>query len=465
MPRLNIDTDGKVQLNSEDLIGVSAAILGITGSGKSNTAAVLIEEGLANGLPMTIIDTDGEHWGLKEKFEILVAGRGEHVDVEIGPLQAARLAELSVRQRLPVILDIGEMSLDEQFEMVKAYLDKLWEVCSILREPYQVVVEEAHEFVPQGGRTPVKDILIRIFKRGRKRGLSCVLVSQRSQKVDKEVLTQARLFFLHRVIHPVDLRVYQDLIPLPAKQVDQIAGDLKSGQAGVLWNNRLTIAYIRLRSTFHAGATPTMNGAPLPKLREIDKAILDGLRSAVSEETKPEAAQPDPAGAARIQELERQVAALRTENQRLCDELKARPPEVTRADEAVIRLAPDDKPLDDAKDKPYRSTRRQREVFEFLIADLLKMSIRHRKMLRFLVEREPQVFSLRDIARRLDYSETSLQTRWIDLFQTGLIQRTGKGRYMRFSSKARAYFKAEFPDLDTEELAKDLLLKLFKKEV
>lgn len=470
MSLLRLDVDNKVNIQSEALIGVSAAILGITGSGKSNTAAVLIEESLTNGLPMTIVDIEGEHWGLKERFEILVAGRGEHVDVEVGLEKAEQLVELSVRQRLSVILDLGEFSLDEQFDFLVAYLTRLWEVCSSLKQPYQVVVEEAHEFVPQGGRTPVKEILIRIFKRGRKRGLSCVLVSQRSQKVDKEVLTQARLFFLHRVIHPVDLRVCQDLIPLPARQVDQMITSLSSGQAAVLFENKLTVAQIRLRSTFHAGATPSLGETPLPTLREIDKAILNVLRApaAAPRETEASPAKEHPQAAGEIAELRRQIELLKAENQRLCEQIKNSivKPVVGSQVDIVPKTQPEDDSEPGTPDgKPYRSTKRQQKLFDFLLTDIFGLSIRHRKMLRFLVEREGRVFSMRDIARALDYSESSLETRYLDLLQLGLIQRTGSGKGRRYTSKATEYFRTEFPDLDPEALRETLLSKLMHKEV
>lgn len=466
MTLLRLDEDNKLNIHSDALIGVSAAILGITGSGKSNTASVLVEELLASGFPMTIIDIEGEYWGLKEKFEILVAGRGEHADVEVGLEHAEKLAELSARRRIPVILDMNEFSQDEMFDFLLPYFKKLWEVCSALRQPYQVILEEAHEFVPQGPRTPLKEILTRIALRGRKRGLATVLVSQRSPKVDKDLLTQTPLVFLHKVVHPVDLRVYQDLIPLPARQVDEIIGGLKAGEAVVLFRNRPMTVRIRLRTTFHAGATPSLAETPLPKLREIDRAILDELRSPTRQaEASPDSVlktRSDPKDTRQIAELQRQVELLRAENQRLCDQIRA------SAEKDVVVSAPGvaSEPEPGTPDgKPCRSSKRQQQLFDYLLTDIAGLSVRHRKMLRYLVEREGRVFTLRDIARTLDYSESSLATRCLDLLQIGLIQRTGKGRARRYSSKATAYFQAQFPDIPAEELREKLLVKLMKYQV
>ena len=76
---LNISRD--LNLNLEDLIGQCIAILGIRGSGKSNTAGVIFEELLQNNYPLSIVDIEGEYFGLKEKYEVLVVGTGEGVEI------------------------------------------------------------------------------------------------------------------------------------------------------------------------------------------------------------------------------------------------------------------------------------------------------------------------------------------------------------------------------------------------
>jgi len=284
MPTLNLDTTNKLNLQTQDLIGRCVAVLGISGSGKTNTAAVLVEELLASGVPMTIVDIEGEYWGLKEKHEVLVAGRSEHADVEFDAAHAGSLAELSVQRAIPIILDLSEYGQEEMYEFLLAYFTRLWEACFVHRQPYQVILEEAHEFLPQGQRTPLKEILTRIALRGRKRGLGTILMSQRSAKVDKDVLTQASLLFLHRVVHPIDLKVYQDIIPLPGREVESMVGGLQTGQTIALYQHQAQVVQVRLRHTFHAGATPLQETAGgQPELRRIDTALLDELRRLTAE--------------------------------------------------------------------------------------------------------------------------------------------------------------------------------------
>jgi DNA helicase HerA-like ATPase len=48
--------------------------LGKSGSGKSNSASVVVEELLDDGYPVLIVDVDREYFGLKEEYELLHLG-------------------------------------------------------------------------------------------------------------------------------------------------------------------------------------------------------------------------------------------------------------------------------------------------------------------------------------------------------------------------------------------------------
>lgn len=279
---MHIDSEGALLLDIHSFIGKSTALLGITGSGKTNTAAVIIEELLAAGLPMTIVDIEGEYWGLKERFEILVAGRSEHAELQLHPENAGALAHASIERGISVILDLSEYTEEESYTCLIEYFTTLWQHASKIKRPYQIVLEEAHEWIPEGVRTPLKTLLTRIALRGRKRGLSIILMSQRSAKVAKDVLTQTALLFLHRVVHPTDMKVYKDLIPLPSSEVEQVVSALAPGQAVVVCNHIPQVAQIRLRHTFHAGSTPEFGEASSPELRTIDQALLQELQQMIA---------------------------------------------------------------------------------------------------------------------------------------------------------------------------------------
>ncbi len=318
MSVLSIDSSNGLQLQTQTFVGRSVAVLGITGSGKTNTAAVLIEELLSSGLPLTIVDIEGEYWGLKERFEILVAGRSDHSELNVGSENAAQLAEISVKRGISVILDLSDFIQEEAYEFLVQYFTSLWTACSSAKQPYQIVLEEAHEFVPQGISTPLKQILTRIALRGRKRGLGIILISQRSAKVEKDVLTQTSLLFLHKVVHPTDLKVYKDLIPLPANQVEDVVRRLQPGEAIVLYDQHANVIRLRLRNTFHAGSTPMLGPAIQPKLRKIDEKLLKELRALTTSKNLVASEKDEHVKlASRVRELEELLAVKDAEIERL----------------------------------------------------------------------------------------------------------------------------------------------------
>lgn len=282
---LQIDRDQTLRFSLEDVIGQRIAVLGMSGSGKTNTAAVLIEEFLSTGLPLTIIDMEGEYFGLKETYPLLVAGRSEHAEVPLLVENAAALAEMSLRRGISVILDLSDYDQEEIQALLFAYFERLWALATVLKMPYEVVIEEAHEFIPQGQRTPLKTLLTRFALRGRKRGIGVILASQRSAKVEKDLLSQASILFLHQVVHPTDMSVYKDLIPLQAREVEQQVRELAPGEVFVIRGRLVARVRIRKRQTFHAGATPTLDEA-LPHLKAIDATLLEEFRAITTRAVK-----------------------------------------------------------------------------------------------------------------------------------------------------------------------------------
>ena len=275
---LHISRD--LEINLEDLIGQCIAILGIRGSGKSNTAGVIFEELLQNNYPLSIVDIEGEYFGLKEKYEVLVVGKGEGVEIEIDVHCAGEIAQVSMEQNVPIVLDLSGFLSDERTEVLKAYLSALWNLAGTLRKPYMIGIEEAHEFIPQGVKNELKEMIARFALRGRKRGLGAIIVSQRSAKVDKDVLSQAGMLLLHRVVHEVDMRVYSELLPWRKSEVKEIINSLGIGDCMYVNGDNVLPIYVRERSTFHAGFTPSLETVKSPELKSVSASIIDTIEKA-----------------------------------------------------------------------------------------------------------------------------------------------------------------------------------------
>lgn len=273
---LNISRD--LTLNLEEIIGQCIAILGIRGSGKSNTAGVIFEELLKHNYPLTIVDIDGEYFGLKEHFEVLVIGSGDSVDIEIDLESAAEIAEISLKKSIPLVLDLSSYLTEERNEFLKIYLKRIWSLAGKLRRPYIIGIEESHEFIPQGIRTELKELIARIALRGRKRGLGTIIISQRSAKVEKDVLSQAGMLFLHRVVHEADMRVYCDLLPWRKSEVKEVITHLGTGDNVYVNGETILPIYVRERETFHAGFTPSLEVIATPQLKQVSQSIVAAIK-------------------------------------------------------------------------------------------------------------------------------------------------------------------------------------------
>lgn len=489
---LKIDNSDKFQIQTQTLVGRSVAVLGITGSGKTNTSAVLIEELLSNGLPLTVVDIEGEYWGLKEKFEVLVAGRSQHAELEVGPNNAAQLAEISLKRGISIILDLSEFTQEEASKFLTHYFTSLWASSTLLKQPYQIVLEEAHEFVPQGIGTPLKQVLTRIALRGRKRGLGIILVSQRSAKVEKDVLTQTSLLFLHKVVHPVDLKVYKELIPLPAAQVEEMVRKLQPGEAVVIYNHQVHVVHIRQRHTFHVGSTPTHDTVRQPELRRIDEVMLRELRSLIFNANN-DASNGDERSklVSRIRELEELAIAKDAEIQRLKEQVELLSklsisieglsegaqishPQTLAMDRSIIRqdftgddvngsasATPND-PVpgirtNNASLSGVSLTPLEQRKLHSLIKRIQKLPKLQRSILRLLAEHEGTTMTVPMIASWLSLQESTIRSQPPhDLLKMRLITRVRGRRGYKYASTVSYFLQAEFPQIETTLLLREL---------
>ncbi len=458
MSLLNIADNLTIQL--PDVLGQCIAILGIRGSGKSNTATVLAEEMLAAGLPVCIVDIAGEFFGLKEKYQVLVAGKSAHVDVPLATGQGAALAEFSFNQRIPVILDLSGYRRDDRFDVLSEFLEQAWELAGNLRTPYFVFLEEAHNYIPQSGGSPVDDIVTAMVTEGRKRGLSLVMISQRPQKINKDVLTQAELYFLHRVRHPLDIKAYQDIIADKAVKDGEIR-QLETGQAMVLQGEQRSVVCVRKQHTFHAGYTPGLESMPTPELRPIDSAMLDKLRDILTAEPVPGNPEEGAQLRKQIEQLKAQIEMLTQDNAQLQEQIglmhnlysQSEPPHDTSSSPASVGEEEHRTPL-----ATKRAINYQQRRFQTLLSDIRGQKPHHLRILKYLTKREDTRLSTIELARYLGYSLSTLVNApptW--MIKEGLLHRQGDStKTYQYWSNIRQSLTERFPDLNTEELIEQI---------
>jgi len=282
---LQVTEDGPT-LPAADVLTGRGFVTGKSGSGKSNTASVLVEELLDRDSRLLVVDTDGEYYGLKKDYEVLHLGAdGDRCDAIVGPGDADAIADLALAEGVPVVLDVsGFIESDDADRLVYEVVKRLFSRARDVRQPFLLFVEEVQEFVPQqGGLGDVGEMLVRVAKRGRKRGLGLCGLSQRPASVDKDFITQCDWLVWHRLTWANDTKVAARI--LGDEYADRVEG-LDDGEAFLLadWADEVRRVQFRRKRTFDAGATPGFGAAEAPDLRPVDAAWLARFRDAGGED-------------------------------------------------------------------------------------------------------------------------------------------------------------------------------------
>lgn len=358
------------------------ALLAKRGSGKTYTAAVMVEEMAAANLPVAVVDPVGVLWGLRASADgkgpglpVVILG-GEHGDVPLEPDAGEIIADFVIEARRPVVLDLSLFRKGEQARFVTTFAERLYHKN---REPLHLVIDEADLFAPQRpmpGEQRMLGAIEDIVRRGRARGLGVTLITQRPAVLHKDVLTQVEVLVALRLIAPQDRAAIDAWVKVHGtpEQRDELMGSLPSLPIGTAWFwspgwlDVFQRVKIRKRRTFDSSATPTMGSkvtAPA-QLAPVDIELLRERISATIEKAKQE----DPRELRkRIAELEREVKAKAP---------AAAPAKVERVEVPIVDLASIDKLNDlvnSAIDSIGRTARQARD-------DVHRHFVEHRTEMR-----------------------------------------------------------------------------------
>lgn len=364
------DTSVKVKLDVNSLVQKHVCILAKTGSGKSYTAGVIIEELIEKGVPLLIIDPHGEYSSLRypndvrEEIERMdefgIKPRGfENIRIYVPPgspfadkadgilhldgrdLEAEEIIELgninspSAQALLyQVIRELGDgYTIDDIISKVEeiknnakpvllgalikiqksglfsdnptpmhvllqkgraviidmrgiepAYQDLIVaKVCNELFEmrkreeipPGMIVIEEAHNFIPERGygRAVSTQILRNIASEGRKFGLGLMVISQRPARVDKNVISQCNTQIILRLTNPNDINAIKKGVEGLTSEMVEDVKRLPPGNAVVVSPEleRPVIVRVRVRKSKHGHAVEIFEGRKIEKERKERK--------------------------------------------------------------------------------------------------------------------------------------------------------------------------------------------------
>ena len=173
------------------------AILGSSGTGKSNLTWLLLEALRKNRQPVAIIDHKGEYSDLPDV-----------VIVDPRKISGPDLANRLRSSNASVVVNVNTLKKPQIW--VRDFIN------SCLRVPRQipilVVIEECHNYCPQQGKAESKRAVSRLLAEGRSLGYGSLMISQRCAKLDKNALAECEYLYLLRHHLPRDIQYLEDFI-------------------------------------------------------------------------------------------------------------------------------------------------------------------------------------------------------------------------------------------------------------
>ncbi|MBN1194942.1 MAG: DUF87 domain-containing protein [Methanomicrobiaceae archaeon] len=248
-------------IDAQELVTGRTCIIAQSGAGKSWSIAVICEQLCDAYIGFCLIDTEGEYFSLKDKFQAIWVGNDENCDEDIEKVNLKELVIKSVTCDIPLIYDVSETNMQEK---VIKLATVLYDIATEQRKPYLLIVEEADKFIPQS-KDSIKKIE-EISRRGRKRGLGLLVATQRPAIVTKNVLSQCNNQIIGKLSIENDLKAV-DLFFGSRREVEELA-TLSPGEffvMGGLSREKMKIRF-KNRVTKHRGLTPRLH----PRARHAD---------------------------------------------------------------------------------------------------------------------------------------------------------------------------------------------------
>lgn len=198
-----IKLNSKVSIDTEKLLQSRMVILANSGGGKSYAVRKFAEEAVRD-TQVIIIDPEGEFASLREKFDFILVGKGADVPAEVrsAELLAIKLLELGKS----AIIDLYELHPQERQRFVKLFFDAMINAPKELYHPVFVVLDEAHEYAPEGKPSEATYAVEAMASRGRKRGFCLVPASQRISKLSKNVSAECNNKLIGRASQDIDMK-------------------------------------------------------------------------------------------------------------------------------------------------------------------------------------------------------------------------------------------------------------------
>jgi len=282
----------KFSLQDYEKEGSRIFITAMSGGGKSFATKVFCEEIFSAGYPLIIIDPEGEYASLRELYPTIVVG-GSFADIPLTKTIIDHTIETVYSSKKPMIAiyDLNLLQPTEQQELAAIIQEKLFAAASRHHRPIFFIVEECQLVAPQtprkGQDTHSLDLSITIAKRGRKRGINSIWVTQRPASVSKDIITQCNLWLFGRVIHETDLNQLKPFLKNAKIEPTDIM-ELKN-QFYLYDGSQTSLVKFRALKIKDLAITPTL-GTSIELARTADRSLesilKDLVQQAQAEESK-----------------------------------------------------------------------------------------------------------------------------------------------------------------------------------
>lgn len=125
-----------------------------------------------------------------------------------------------------------------------------------------LVIDEAHEFLPNVGKTLATDPLVTILREGRQPGISLILASQQPGKIHGDVMTQSDTVIAHRITAKMDTDALGTLMQSYMRKglVEELDNLPREKGAAIIFddtNEKMYPIRVRPRFTWHGGGAPS----------------------------------------------------------------------------------------------------------------------------------------------------------------------------------------------------------------
>ncbi len=284
----------KAKLDLQELITGRTLLCSISRWGKTWTARRVVEQ-VFGRTGIIIIDVEGEYATLRDKFPLLIIGK----DIPLVPESAEFLADQILEHDLSAIIDGSDPQLDIAAfqEFLARFIDRFIAMETKMRKPYLWILEEADELAPETGiaRSICLNQIRKIVKKGGKRGIGVMVLTQRPAFVSKFVISQCPNKLIGRTEWPDDLAVLRKFGRIPMRLADPESKDphslknLEKGQFYVAGDFIAKEELIKVGpvTTEHLGATPEIV-PPAPKeLKDVLTQLSEKLPAIIKEKLAP----------------------------------------------------------------------------------------------------------------------------------------------------------------------------------